>query len=53
MARDNGLRHTNSKSPASPGRFALLRSPLVARTAAILAFTAAATLTLACRFRIE
>src|SRR3954447_23056608 len=41
MARDNRLRPDASQSPATSGRFALLRSPLVVRTAAILAFTAA------------
>src|SRR6478609_9344937 len=44
MARDNRLRQTPSESPATPGRFALLRSPLALLTAAILVVAAAAFL---------
>src|SRR3954471_672 len=44
MARDNGLRHTTSQSPASPGRFAFVRSLTPVRTAAILTILAAAFL---------
>src|SRR4051794_8365905 len=44
MARDNGLRHTNSESPGTPGRFAFVRSLSPVRTAAIVTILAAAFL---------
>src|SRR4051794_35201560 len=44
MARDNGLRHTNSESPGTPGRFAFVRSVSPVRTAAIVTILAAAFL---------
>ena len=42
MARDNRLRQSNRE--AGPRRFAVLRSPRVVSTAAIVAFAAAAFL---------
>ena len=42
MARDNELRHPQSESPATTGRFALLQSCSPVHVAAILAILAAA-----------